>query len=105
MSAQLRSSDTPAPLPQGECPVCLRDDKSCDMLGLSCGHKFCRDCWLEYILSKLAVGVASCKHTYTHTYPGDCELYVCVYVCSYRVSPLPGTNGVGDDPVLIRSTC
>lgn len=60
MDARLKvqSNDTPVTL-LGECPVCLRPANG--MHGLPCGHIFCIDCWVQYILSKISAGVATCK--------------------------------------------
>lgn len=38
------------------CPVCYTDESelnSKDFYGLGCNHKFCRDCWFEYLKEKL----------------------------------------------------
>ena len=44
----------------GECPICLWPvDSSRTMQTLACGHTFCEQCWLDYILSRISEGVST----------------------------------------------
>ncbi|THH10672.1 hypothetical protein EW145_g1168 [Phellinidium pouzarii] len=50
-----RSKATPEPPTSPEytiCQICF-DDEQTEMLALSCGHKFCVDCWSTFIRSKI----------------------------------------------------
>ncbi|GBC07666.1 hypothetical protein RclHR1_07600005 [Rhizophagus clarus] len=38
------------------CNICRDDDKDLDTLALSCGHKFCKDCYEHYLTQKIKEG-------------------------------------------------
>ncbi|TPX72182.1 hypothetical protein SpCBS45565_g00427 [Spizellomyces sp. 'palustris'] len=37
-----------------ECPICCSDEEGLETLALSCGHRFCRDCYEAYLNEKIA---------------------------------------------------
>ncbi|KND00780.1 uncharacterized protein SPPG_03893 [Spizellomyces punctatus DAOM BR117] len=37
-----------------ECPICCSDEDGLETLALSCGHRFCRDCYEAYLNEKIA---------------------------------------------------
>lgn len=54
-AAESASRVVPEPVAQPEptvCQICF-DDESSEMSALSCGHKFCIDCWTAFIRSKI----------------------------------------------------
>ena len=36
-----------------ECEICYEDQRR-EMLGLSCGHQFCTECWVEHINTRIS---------------------------------------------------
>lgn len=36
-----------------ECEICLLVFPRKGMFGLNCGHKFCKDCWIQYLINLL----------------------------------------------------
>ena len=36
-----------------ECEICYEDQRQ-EMLGLSCGHQFCTECWVEHITTRIS---------------------------------------------------
>lgn len=51
--------ETPIEDPQtiNECLVCLEEYKNADSFALSCGHRYCRSCWKQYLEIAIQDGV------------------------------------------------
>ncbi len=69
-----------------ECPICLWPvDGSRQLHKLQCGHTFCHQCWLDYVISRVSEGVSTGKLALCVC---KCVMIwcVCVCVCRNRVS-------------------
>ena len=58
---------------QANCNICFDEVPGSDLIALKCGHWFCRDCWSQYLQSKIDDG-PSCVTTHC-PYP-KCQLAV-----------------------------
>jgi hypothetical protein len=76
------------------CPICMSDDvvPPHDRLSMSCGHKFCRDCWTSYLQTILQNARAGAGGLLTRlsTCPPSRVLqfigseHVCIWPCRYN---------------------
>jgi ariadne-1 len=51
-------STPPASLTQFSCAVCLERKPVADTFALGCGHRYCKECWREFLQLKLREGAA-----------------------------------------------
>ncbi|XP_053214669.1 potential E3 ubiquitin-protein ligase ariadne-2-like [Panonychus citri] len=40
------------------CVICLRPQLTCTFIGLSCGHRYCRECWTCHIETQVTLGAS-----------------------------------------------
>jgi ariadne-1 len=51
------------------CEVCFDDDPNKETVSLSCNHRFCRDCYVQYLEQKIKCAPCPCR-TLTLSLPG-----------------------------------